>query len=75
MDMSSQLLLCRCRVAGRSIGLSVGSLVAGIILGAALNAWLRVDIVPLGVSAAGGLCMMCHCYGQSSCQICMLCKG
>jgi hypothetical protein len=37
-------------LAGRSIGLSVGALAAGIILGAALNWWLRVDIVPLGVS-------------------------
>lgn len=43
------LLLC---IAGRSIGLSAASLVVGIMLGAALNAWLRVDIVPLGVSAA-----------------------
>lgn len=40
----------RCLLAGRSVGLSAGSLVAGIMLGAALNAWLRVDIVPIGVS-------------------------
>lgn len=36
--------------AGRAVGLSLGALVAGIMLGAGLNAWLRVDIVPIGVS-------------------------
>jgi mannose/fructose/N-acetylgalactosamine-specific phosphotransferase system component IIC len=41
---------CPCVLAGRAVGLSAGSLVAGIMLGAALNAWLRVDIVPIGVS-------------------------
>ncbi|KAF6264866.1 hypothetical protein COO60DRAFT_1481166 [Scenedesmus sp. NREL 46B-D3] len=40
---------------GRSIGLSVGSLAAGILLGAALNAWLRVDIVPLGSFSSPGV--------------------
>lgn len=38
--------------AGRAVGLSVGALVAGILLGAGLNAWLRVDIVPIGVRGA-----------------------
>jgi len=33
------------------VGLSLGALVVGILLGAGLNAWLRVDIVPIGVSA------------------------
>jgi hypothetical protein len=32
------------------VGLSVAALVAGILLGAGLEAWLRVDIVPIGVS-------------------------
>lgn len=36
--------------AGRAVGLSLAALVAGILLGAGLNAWLRVDIVPIGVS-------------------------
>eukprot|EP00882_Tetradesmus_deserticola_P016762 GHRQ01017922.1.p1 GENE.GHRQ01017922.1~~GHRQ01017922.1.p1 ORF type:complete len:180 (+),score=53.11 GHRQ01017922.1:871-1410(+) len=40
---------------GRSIGLSVGALTAGILLGAALNAWLRVDIVPLGSFSSPGV--------------------
>jgi len=42
--------------AGRSFGLSIGSLIAGILLGAALNAWLRVDIVPVGVSGSNPCC-------------------
>lgn len=47
------MLSCPCLVcAGRAVGLSVGALVAGILLGAGLNAWLRVDIVPIGVSGA-----------------------
>lgn len=40
---------------GRSVGLSLGSLVAGIMLGAALNAWLRVDIVPIGSFGSPGV--------------------
>ncbi len=47
-------------VPARSFGLSLGSLAAGILLGAALNAWLRVDIVPLGVSKQS-LCRACCC--------------
>lgn len=39
----------------RSIGLSAASLVVGIMLGAALNAWLRVDIVPLGSFSSPGV--------------------
>jgi uncharacterized membrane protein YfcA len=34
---------------GRAAGITVGALVAGVMLGAVLNAWLRVDLVPLGV--------------------------
>lgn len=48
-----QLLHAACclpLVAGRAVGLSLAALVAGILLGAGLNAWLRVDIVPIGVS-------------------------
>lgn len=38
--------------AGRAAGITFGSMVAGIMLGAGLNAWLQVDIVPIGVSSA-----------------------
>lgn len=40
---------------GRAVGLSVGALVAGILLGAGLNAWLQVDIVPIGSFASPGV--------------------
>lgn len=39
--------------AGKAIGLTFGCLVAGAILGSALQSWLRVDIVPLGVRRGG----------------------
>lgn len=35
---------------GRAIGLTGASFVAGIMVGSLANAWLHVDIVPLGVS-------------------------
>jgi hypothetical protein len=40
---------------GKAFGLSVGGLVAGTLLGSLVENWLRVDIVPLGVSAPGCL--------------------
>eukprot|EP00775_Hariotina_reticulata_P012624 gene12624-12754_t len=40
---------------GRSFGLAIGSLFAGILIGAALNAWLRVDIVPIGGFGSPGV--------------------
>ncbi|KAF8067219.1 hypothetical protein HT031_002266 [Scenedesmus sp. PABB004] len=40
---------------GRAVGLSLGAMVAGILLGAGLNAWLRVDIVPLGSFGSPGV--------------------
>jgi hypothetical protein len=40
---------------GRSIGLSVGALAAGIVIGAAINAWLQVDIVPIGSFGSPGV--------------------
>jgi len=40
---------------GRAVGLSLGALVAGIMLGAGLNAWLRVDIVPIGSFGSPGV--------------------
>jgi hypothetical protein len=55
-EAPSAHLLYLCTAAGRAVGLSVGALVAGILLGAGLNAWLQVDIVPIGVS--GVLCPM-----------------
>jgi uncharacterized membrane protein YfcA len=36
---------------GKAVGLSLGGLVVGALLGTAVANWLRVDIVPLGVSA------------------------
>lgn len=46
----SELVCVLSLLAGRAVGLSVAALVAGILLGAGLEAWLRVDIVPIGVS-------------------------
>ena len=34
--------------AARAFALTTGGLVAGALMGSALQAWLRVDIVPLG---------------------------
>lgn len=36
------------------MGLSFGGLILFALLGTAVQSWLRVDIVPLGVSATGG---------------------
>jgi len=39
---------------GRAIGLTTASFVAGIMIGSLVNAWLNVDIVPLGpINSAG----------------------
>ena len=38
--------------AGRAIGLTTASFVVGIMIGSLANAWLNVDIVPLGVSCS-----------------------
>jgi uncharacterized membrane protein YfcA len=35
---------------GRAVALSLAGLVAGTLVGAAVQSWLRVDIIPLGVS-------------------------
>jgi hypothetical protein len=50
MLMSPLLLSPALILAGRSIGLTAAPMVVGILVGALLNSWLRVDIVPLGVS-------------------------
>lgn len=52
--------------AGRSVGLSLGALVVGILLGAGLNAWLRVDIVPIGVSDVKECTCACHSFCMCS---------
>lgn len=39
---------------GKAFGLATAGLVAGALLGAGVESWLRVDIVPLGVSARAG---------------------
>ena len=36
--------------AGKAAGLSVAGLALGTLVGSGIQAWLRVDIVPLGVS-------------------------
>ena len=36
---------------GKAVGLALGGLVLGTLLGSAVQGWLRVDIIPLGVSA------------------------
>lgn len=36
--------------AGKAIGLAFGGALIGSIIGGGLNSWLRVDIVPIGVS-------------------------
>ena len=40
---------------GRAAGITAASMVAGIMLGAALNAWLQVDVVPIGPLASPGV--------------------
>lgn len=49
---------CKCSPAAadpllgpQAAGLALAGLVAGTFLGAAVQSWLRVDIIPLGVSA------------------------
>eukprot|EP00878_Enallax_costatus_P025522 GHUV01027309.1.p1 GENE.GHUV01027309.1~~GHUV01027309.1.p1 ORF type:complete len:170 (+),score=32.78 GHUV01027309.1:570-1079(+) len=49
---------------GRSVGLSVASLAVGILVGAAVNGWLRVDIVPLGSFGSPGV--MVSTFGITS---------
>jgi len=52
----------------QAAGLALAGLVAGTFLGAAVQSWLRVDIIPLGVSAPclhslgglGGLISFCR---------------
>jgi hypothetical protein len=39
----------------RSSGITAGAALAGVLLGSALNAWLRVDIVPLGNFGSPGV--------------------
>lgn len=59
-------------ITGRAVALSLGSLVVGILLGAGLNAWLRVDIVPIGVSGAqppGHVVGARMCPTASACQL------
>ena len=36
--------------AGKAAGITVAGLLAGVLLGAALQSWLRVDIVPIAVN-------------------------
>ena len=43
-------------LAGKAVGITVAGLLAGVLLGAALQSWLRVDIVPIAVSL---LCLTC----------------
>ncbi|KIZ03099.1 hypothetical protein MNEG_4861 [Monoraphidium neglectum] len=40
---------------GRAAGITFGAMVAGIMLGAGLNAWLQIDIVPIGNFASPGV--------------------
>ncbi|GBF91048.1 hypothetical protein Rsub_03904 [Raphidocelis subcapitata] len=40
---------------GRAAGITVGSMVAGIMFGALLNAWLQVDVVPIGSFSSPGV--------------------
>lgn len=54
----------------QAAGLALAGLVAGTFLGAAVQSWLRVDIIPLGVSAPclhslgdlGGLVSFCGAW-------------
>lgn len=46
-------LTCMLRyVAARAGGITAAGLIAGAVIGSALQSWLRVDIVPIGVSWA-----------------------
>jgi hypothetical protein len=57
-QMTCTALLKRAAVsltAGRAAALTGGGFVLGTILGAVIQNWLRVDIVPLGVSPAAHL--------------------
>jgi len=43
----------------RASGITAGAAIVGTLLGTALNSWLRVDIVPLGVSSVVHFCNCC----------------
>jgi hypothetical protein len=43
---------------GKAVALALGGLVAGTLVGAAAQSWLRVDVIPLGVSS-DGCCVIC----------------
>ena len=42
---------CECVGVGRAAGLTAAGFLVGSLLGGALQNWLRVDIVPIGVRA------------------------
>jgi hypothetical protein len=55
---------------GRAAGITFGSMVVGIMLGAGLNAWLQVDIVPIGVRGGAHVCVrarVCACVRVCVC--------
>ena len=41
--------VCGLWLAGKAAGITAAGLLAGVLLGAALQSWLRVDIVPIAV--------------------------
>ncbi len=47
------------------MGITVAGLLAGVLLGAALQSWLRVDIVPIAVSPQqSGITLSTACHVQ-----------
>ena len=57
-------------VTGRAVGLALGGAVFGAVIGGALNSWLRVDIVPIGVRS-----LQTHaCAHESTTSTCHLSK-
>jgi hypothetical protein len=52
------------------VGITVAGLVAGVLVGAALQSWLRVDIVPLGVRAPTTLILITARHDHQPCTDC-----
>jgi hypothetical protein len=49
---------------GKAAGLALAGLLAGTLVGAGVQSWLRVDIIPLGVSP----CRICGRCAASQCD-------
>ena len=61
LGLSIFLCLTACFHAVRAGGITIAGLILGAVVGSALQSWLRVDIVPIGVSAHSLLLYIFEC--------------